>query len=225
MNNITLQGNKIEGVIFDLDGVLVDTEYFQWQGWVEVLKPFEKSLSKEEYFKYAGKQGSDIESALIIDLNLPLSKNTLLEKKEKLLINWFETKTLECMPFAKEAVEYFHHKNLKLACASGGPRNEVELKLQKKGLFPLFQEVVSGTDVERGKPFPDIYLLATEKLGLKPEQCLAFEDTQYGVAAAKAAGLTCFAIPSEYSSQQDFSEADGVFGNLQEAVSFLSKNK
>ncbi len=224
MNNSTLQGNKIKGVIFDLDGVLVDTEYFQWQGWVEVLKPYGKSISQIEYLKYAGKQGGDIESELIIDLNLPLSKNTLLEKKEQLLINWFETKTLECMPYAKEAVEYFHHKNLKLACASGGPRDEVVLKLKKVDLFSLFQSVISGSDVKKGKPFPDIYLLAAKKMGLKPEQCLAFEDTQYGVASAKAAGLICYAIPNEFSQEQDFSQADGVFTNLKEAIAILEKD-
>lgn len=212
------------GVIFDLDGVLVDTEYFQWQGWVEVLKPHGKSISQIEYLKYAGKQGSDIESELIIDLNLPLSKNTLLEKKEQLLIDWFETKSLQCMPFAKEAVEYFHHKNFKLACASGGPRDEVVLKLKKVDLLSLFQYVISGSDVKKGKPFPDIYLLAAKSLGLNPEQCLAFEDTQYGVASAKSAGLVCFAIPNEFSYKQDFSQADGVFTNLKEAIAVLDKN-
>lgn len=211
--------NTIEGVIFDLDGILVDTEYFHWQGWVESLKPHVKSLTKKEYLKYAGKQGDAIESELFIDFNLSLPKNELLDKKNELLIDWFETKPLARMPYAKEALEYFQHKNLKLACASGSFRQEAELKLKKVGLFSFFQAIVSGDDVEKGKPFPDIYILAAKKLGLKPEQCLSFEDTQSGLTAAKSAGLTCFAIPNEFSQGQDFSQADGVFKNLKEAVS------
>lgn len=213
-----VNNHEIIGVIFDLDGVLVDTEYFHWQGWVEVLKPYAKSMTKQEYVKYAGKQGDIIESELFIDLNLSLPKNILLDKKQKLLINWFETKALACMPFAKEAVEYFHHKNLKLACASGSLREEAELKLQKTGLLSLFQKVISGSDVKRGKPFPDTYILAAKELGLKPEQCLAFEDTQYGVASAKAAGLICYAVPNEFSEEQDFSQADGILKNLQQVT-------
>ena len=216
---MNIKQHEIEGIIFDLDGILVDTEYLHWQGWVKVLKSHAKSMTKKEYLKYAGKQGDAIETELFIDFNLSLPKNALLGKKNELLIDWFATKPLETMPFAKDALEYFHKKHLKLACASGSFREEAELKLKKTGLFSLFQTVVSGDDVERGKPFPDIYLLAAKKLGLKPEQCLSFEDTQSGLTSAKAAGLVCYAIPNEFSQGQDFSQADGVFNNLQEAIS------
>ncbi|HSA84351.1 MAG TPA: HAD family phosphatase [Patescibacteria group bacterium] len=216
-----INNKEIKGVIFDLDGVLVDTEYFHWQGWIEVLKPYAQSMTKKAYLKYAGKQGDAIESEIYVDFNLSLPKNALLEKKNELLIDWFETKPLACMPFAKEALEYFRDKHLKLACASGSFKQEAELKLKKTGLSSFFQSVVAGDDVERGKPYPDIYLLAAKKLGLKPEQCLSFEDTQSGLVSAKAAGLMCFAIPNEYSRKQDFSNADGVFANLKEAVTTL----
>ncbi|MGI8420467.1 MAG: HAD family hydrolase [Candidatus Levyibacteriota bacterium] len=221
MGNKRLQLDALEGIIFDIDGVLVDTEYFQWQGWVEVLTPLGKTVSQMEYLKYAGKRGDIIESELIQDFNLPISKNELLSQKEKLLIEWFHSKSLKLMPFAEEAVQYFQKKRYKLACASGSPRNEALLKLKKTGLFPLFHNVVSGSDVKRGKPFPDIYLHAADSLGLSPATCLAFEDTQYGVESAKAAGLFCFAIPNEFSQKQDFSKADGIFKNLKEAIASL----
>lgn len=217
-----VNSNIIKGVIFDLDGVLVDTEYFQWQGWVEALKPYGASLSKKEYLKYAGKRGDMIESELVQDLNLDIVQGTLLKKKEHLLMKWFLTEQLQLMPFAEEVLQHVAKKELLLACASGGPRDEVQLKLKQVGLLPFFKYVVTGSDVERGKPFPDIYLLAAQSLGLRPEQCLTFEDTQYGVASAKSAGLTCFAIPNEYSQEQDFSQADGVFTNLKEVISSLN---
>src|SRR5258708_2621323 len=99
----------IKGVIFDLDGILVDTEYFHWQGWVEVLKQYGKSLSKQEYFNYAGKHGEIIERELMEAFNLSLATNTLLEKKQQFVTEWLETRSLQSMPFAKEAVQYFHN--------------------------------------------------------------------------------------------------------------------
>jgi beta-phosphoglucomutase len=216
--------HTVKGVIFDLDGVLVDTEYFHWQGWVEVLKPYGKSLSQREYLQYAGKQGDIIEAELIKKLKLPVKKNELLERKKALVLDWITTKPLHLMPFAEEGVQYFLKKNITVACASGSLKDEALLKLQKGGLLPLFPLIISGSDVKRGKPFPDTYLLTAKKMGLNPEDCLAFEDTQYGVASAKLAGMVCIAIPNEFSQGQDFSQADGVFSNLQEVIVELSKS-
>lgn len=213
----------LEGVIFDVDGVLVDTERYQWLGWIEALKDFGKSVSKEEYLKYAGKSGHVIEPELLKDLHLSLKKNTLLAKKEAKLIEWFHKKKLKRMLYAKQAIQFFYKKNIPLAAASGSPKNEATLKLEKTGLLSFFQKVVGGSEVERGKPFPDIYLHATELLKVNPKHCLAFEDTQYGVESAKSAGLTCFAIPNEFSAQQDFSQADMVFENLRDAITFVTK--
>ena len=209
---------QLKGAIFDLDGVLIDTEYFQWQGWVEVLKPYNISMSKQDYYNHAGRRGDQIEADLIKKYNLNVEKDSLLAKKESLLMKWFKEKSPELMPYAKESVEFFIGKTLWTAVASTAPGDEVLLKLKGTGLYSLFQVIISGTDVKRGKPYPDIYLAAVEKLNLKPEECISFEDTQYGVESAKAAGLKCLAIPNEYTKKQDFSKADGVFNNLKEAV-------
>ena len=214
----------IEGVIFDVDGVLADTEKYQWLGWVEPLKEYNISLTKQQYLKYAGKQGDVIESELISDFNLPIEKNTLLQKKETMLLEWFQKKKIKRMKYAKQAVEYFYKRNLKLAAASGSPRNEAILKLEKTGLLPFFQFVVGGAELKRGKPFPDIYLHAAKLLQLKPNKCLSFEDTQYGVESAKSARLFCIGIPIEFSIKQDFSKADEVCKDLKEAITFLKNN-
>lgn len=211
----------IKGVIFDLDGVLVDTEGYQWQGWVEVLEPFGISLSKEEYFKYAGKTGIIIESELAKDYNLKIEKGSLLKQKEELLIEWFHSKELKLLSYAKEAIEFFINKKMKIAIASGGPKDEIILKLKRTNLYSLFPVITSSGEVERGKPFPDVYLLSAERLELKPEECLALEDTQYGLESAKSAGLTCFAIPGEFSAKQDFSKADKILKNLGEVINFF----
>ena len=125
------------------------------------------------------------------------------------------------MPYAKESVEFFLNKNLKTALISGGPRDEVILKLKRTGLFPLFSVILSGSDVKRGKPNPDVYLLGLERLEVESKSCIVFEDTAYGLEAATRAGIKCLAIPNEFSREQDFSKATKVFNNLKEAVGWV----
>ena len=131
----------LKGIIFDMDGVLVDTEYFQWQGWVEPLRKHGIELSKEKYFDYAGKTGSIIEGELIKDFDLKIEKGELLEEKEKLLIEWFQNKELKLMPFAVEAAQWVVNKGLKIALCSGGPRDEILLKLKRTGLDKYFEAI------------------------------------------------------------------------------------
>jgi len=218
--------SQFKGVIFDIDGVLLDTEYFQWQGWVEVLKSLKISLSKKDYFSYAGKRGDIIENELKEKYQLDFKNSELRNKKEKLLMKWLKSRKLKLMPYAKEAVIFFaKNKHIKIAVASGSPKDEVILKLKKANLYKLFSIIVTGSEVEKGKPYPDIYLLTIKKLKLKSQECLAFEDTQYGVESAKSAGLTCFVIPNEYSIKQNFSKADKIFRNLKEVIFYFTQNK
>ncbi len=215
---------NIKGIIFDLDGVLFDSEYYQWQGWVEPLKKFDIELTKEMYFKYAGKSGKQIDQELIEDFNLDMEKGYLLKEKKVLIEKWFKEKTMPIMPYAREAVEYFsNNSNFKIALCSGGDREEVITKLDKNDFLKYFSIIVAGDDVERSKPWPDVYLLSAEKLNLDPSDCLAFEDTQYGLESAKSAGVNCFIIPNEYSKNQDFSSANEIFPSFKEAIDYFKK--
>ncbi|NCB12217.1 MAG: DNA recombination protein RmuC, partial [Erysipelotrichia bacterium] len=100
---------------------------------------------------------------------------------------------------------------------------EVITKLEKNNFLNFFPIIVAGDDVKRSKPWPDTYLLAVEKLGLKPSECLAFEDTQYGLQSAKNAGVYCFAIPNEYSVRQDFSRSAKVLTSFKDQLDSFGK--
>lgn len=213
--------NNFEGIIFDLDGVLVDTEYFQWQGWIEVLKPYGIVFKNEDKYLYTGKNVTIIARELIKKYKISLTIEELSEKKEDIINAWLKTKEILLMKHAKESVEYFKNIGLKIAVCTSGSSKETQIKLEKVGLFNEFDSISCRNDVKRGKPFPDLYLNAAKKLNLKPSKCLAFEDTQYGVESAKSAGLYCIAIPNEFSAKQDFSKADKIFSNLEEAVNWI----
>jgi HAD superfamily hydrolase (TIGR01509 family) len=213
----------IEAAVFDLDGVLINTEGIHWQGWARVLRPYGVNLTKEEYVNYAGKRGDRVEEEIIREYSLDVPKGVLLEKKDRILVEFFRLSPPETMPHAREAIEFFTGKKMKVALASAGPRLEVLLKLEGTGLSRFFETAVTGDDVERGKPFPDIYEKAVEMMGVDAKNCISFEDTGHGVEAAKDAGLTCLAIPSEFTEKQDFSRADARFENLKEAISWVEK--
>ncbi len=213
----------IKGAVFDVDGILVDTEGLQWKGWINVLKPLGVELTKKKYFDYAGKGVDIVAPEIKKDFNLNVSINFLVKGKEKAIMELFQGE-LKIVPGAREAVEFFAKKGVKLASAGGAEMKENVFKLKKVGLLHFFSVIVSGVDdVKREKPYPDVYLLAVKKLGLKPEECIAFEDTEYGVRAAKSAGLVCLALPNEFSVKQDFSMADGVFKNFKEALEWVKK--
>lgn len=211
------------GAVFDLDGVLVETEHLQFEGWNVVLAPFGVSLSKTDYLAFAGKSGKLIEKELLVRFGLAASPGTLLEKKEKWLIHQFSTGPVRKLFFAEEAVRFFIDRQIPVAVASSGPLYEIELKLQRTGLRKYFQVIVSRDDVTHAKPHPEQYQKAVEKLGLKPSQCVAFEDTEFGVESASAAGLSCIAIPHEFTLGQDFSKAVFVANQLNDAIEWIKQ--
>lgn len=213
---------NIIGLIIDLDGVLFDSEYYQWQGWVIPLREFGIELTKEMYFEYAGKSGKQIDQELIRDFNLNVEIGYLWEKKKKLLEKWFSEKAMPLLSYAREIVEHFiANPQFRVMLCSGGDREEVAMKLTMNDFLKYFPDFVAGNDVARSKPWPDTYVLAAEKLGLRPDQCWAIEDTEYGLEAAKGAGIHCFVIPNEYSVKQNFSKADGIFSSLKDVIDFF----
>ena len=214
---------QLKAAIFDMDGVIADTEPFQFNGWREVLKPLGIELTKKDYLDYAGDTGQYIEKKIIKKYRLKAEKGSLLREKERFLKHWFETRKLKTMPYAKEAIGFFRERGLKIGLATGSTVWETELKLRRLGMEREFPVIATRDRVERSKPHPDVYLYAAGQLGVQPAYCVVFEDTEFGLRAAKAAGMACLAIPNELAVKQDFSAADGVFKGLKEAIEFVKK--
>lgn len=122
---------------------------------------------------------------------------------------------LPAMPGAVEAVEALHPAGYPLAVASSGIREYIALVLHRLGIADRFAVVVTGADVTHGKPHPEPYLVAAARLGIPPAQCIVFEDAAIGVAAAKAAGMRCIAVPNPATTlPQDLAAADLVLPSL-----------
>ena len=217
---MTERASRIRAVVFDLDGVLIDTEGLQYQAWTAALSPLGVALSRDAYLDMAGRQSDLIAQELVASLRLPTTAPALLRDKTAALDRLLQSAPIELLPCALEAVAALGAR-MPLALATGGSRSETRLKLDRVGLSAHFAVVVTRSDVMRGKPHPDVYALAADRLAVAAQDCAAIEDTEYGVAASKAAGLLCIAVPGEYSMRQDFAHADSVASTLQDAVRML----
>lgn len=213
---------NIKAILFDLDGTLFKTEAYQIKAWDEILEKRGITVSPKDYFRYIGKTAREVEKDLVKDFGLKVQEGELEKEKEELILKWFGSNDLELMPYAREAVEFFAcHPDLKIALCTSGSKKEVLCKLKKNNLCDKFDVIITKDDVSDGKPAPDIYLEAMKRLGLQGYECLAVEDTEHGLEAAKRAGAFCFAIPQEFSLGQNFSKADKVLESLKDVVCFF----
>src|SRR4030095_10421428 len=156
---------RIRAVVFDLDGVLIDTEGLQYRAWTAALSPLGATLSRDAYLDMAGRQSDLIAQELVAALRLPTNPAALLRDKTVELDRLLQSAPIEMLPCALEAVAALGLP-MPLALATGGSRSETRLKLDRVGLSAHFAVVVTRSDVMRGKPHPDVYALATDRLSV-----------------------------------------------------------
>lgn len=199
----------LKAVIFDMDGVLVDSELEHLNVETEFLKTLGIELNEGEHNKYVGTTSSYKWSCI--------KKNHDIDKKieELMLLNsdaYYKhitsSKVLKAIDGVTELVDKLSENKFKLAVASSSNMDAVEASLKAITLEKYFDAVVSGQYVKLSKPEPDIFLYAANKLGVKPEECLVVEDSHNGVLAANRAGMKCLGYISEHSGNQDLSSAD-----------------
>lgn len=201
----------IEAIIFDMDGVLVDSEPFH----IEIEKrQFERNkliVSAEEHLNYMG-MASDIMWRTVVNkhqLNIPVEE--LIDQNRTESIRYFsELATIPVMPGLIELLEMLKRKNYPMAVASSSFPEIIELILKKTELRDYFRVVVSSQEAGKSKPEPDVFLLAAKKLGVPPTNCIVIEDSFNGIAASHAANMHCVAYQGPGSNPQQQKEADAV---------------
>ncbi len=213
---------NIKAIIFDFDNTLIETEYYEYKGWKVALCELGFDFAKKDYLKYTGMVTEQTAQELVDEYRLEIKPQELAYKKRKLFDACVEEEGIELMPYAKEALDYFSKKDLKIGLCTSGSRKGTEAKLKKAGLGKYFDSIVTVSEVEHGKPAPDEYLLCAERLGVDPEDCLAIEDTQCGLCSAKDAGMKVYVVTTEFSEGHDFSRADKVLKSLKEFIGELA---
>jgi len=201
----------IKAIIFDMDGVLVDSEPFHVEIDKQQFLLNQLSISDEEHRRYLGVASDVMWKELAERHSLNISVEEIIEQNRIESIRFFkELKEIPVMPELPELLERLKQKNYPMAVASSSFPEIIELILERTGLQKYFQVVVSSQEAGKSKPEPDVFLLAAEKLGVDPKNCLVIEDSKNGIKAAKAAGMRCVAYHSPAVDPRNQKEADAV---------------
>jgi len=191
----------IRGVLFDLDGVLADTERLHWTAYRRVLQEFGVDVGLEEYGAQWTSTGRGPEYACRT-YRLPLTPDELRARKAPVYLALLQAGVAAC-PGACAALERLRPR-WQVGVATNAARAEVDLVLGKLGVAGLLHAVIAREDYLHAKPAPDAYLAAAAALGLAPATCIVVEDSARGVQAAVAAGMRVLAIPGELTRDNDF---------------------
>jgi HAD superfamily hydrolase (TIGR01509 family) len=205
----------IEAVVFDLDGVMIDSEPLSWVALNRLLEPVGSSLSYAEYQALIGLDS--VTTAKYVNALSPteLSVDYVLAELERLRIEIIREQA-EPIDGLIALVAELANRGLPLAVASNSPSAYVRAALEAIGMSGEFKAAIGEDDVENGKPAPDLYLKAASILGAVPGACLVFEDSPAGMASAVAAGTRCVVIPSHDLADADFSPAHARYDSLLE---------
>lgn len=206
----------IQGVLFDMDGVLLDSEEYITRAGVLMFREKGFEVQESDFKLFTGMGENRFLGGVAEKYAIPFD----LEKDKARAYAIYERITrgkLEPLKGVREFIEKCRKKHLKLAVATSADEVKMRINLRETGLKEeLFDTLVNGLEVEHKKPHPEIYLLAAIRLGLDPSDCLVVEDAISGMKAAKAAGCKCLAITSSFRAEE-FDQADWVVPDLSEA--------
>ncbi|QJD86381.1 HAD family hydrolase [Cohnella herbarum] len=204
----------IRAVVFDFDGTLMDTESCAYDTICSIYAEHGQELPLETWAVCIGTVGG-------FDPYRDLEMKTGRTLDHEELRNRYKTRHIENVksvtlrPGALDRLEEARRLGLKIGLASSSDRAWIEMHLERQGIRDYFEVIRSSDDVKRVKPDPELYRLAVEALGVRPEEAIAVEDSMNGLRAAKAAGLYGLVVPNPVTAQMDFSEADLLLGSLE----------
>ncbi len=205
----------IKAVVFDMDGVVIDSEIIHTRAIKEALKQeLGLDVDKDEILEYIGLFYPEKLEKILKKRNIQKDVNKLTERAKMIFKGL--TKHVRLMPGFLDLIKTVIKNNFKTALASSSPRDYIEEISSMLDIEKYFDVIIAGDEVKNRKPNPECYLLTAKKLGLKPEECLVIEDSVPGVIAAKEAGMKCIAKPNPYVKDGDFSRADMIVNSLEE---------
>jgi len=204
------------GVIFDLDGVLIDSSLLHLESWRMVGAERGFEMTDEFFWKTFGMPNSRI-FPLLFGRDLPPEEARELSEYKEQVYRRLAAGRLKALPGAVALLRALRDAGFRIALGTSTPMVNVQVILDAIGVRPCFDAFVSGDDVTHGKPDPEVFVKAGEKLGLPPERCVVVEDAMVGIQAAKGAGMRCLAVTTTHPREK-LAEADRVVDSLEEVT-------
>ena len=203
----------ITAVIFDMDGIIIDSEPLQMIAINQVMAQWNVKLSVQEFQKMIGRKLADDFADMKQQYQIPIDYLTFAKQKREAYHSILEQNLIE-MPGLSPLLSRLLNAKYRLAVASSSVRADVNMVLDGLNITEKFAVVTSGDEVEEGKPNPALFLLAAKRLNVPVTQCVAIEDSNPGLRAAKDAGMKCIVVPHQHTRHQDFSRAHIIVDSL-----------
>lgn len=212
----------MEAVIFDLDGLLADTEIISLKVYQELLRDFGIPFTEETYSRdYSGHREEENVQRFLDTYDLPWNFDQTLAKVYEL-----EAQGVNLKKGAKNLLTYLQKEGVPIVLATSSVESRARMILDSNGILSLFDHLVFAKDVKRSKPYPDIFLKACSDLNVLPENCLVLEDSEAGIEAASRAGIPVICIPDLKIPAQSFlNKTEQVFQDLDAVRDYLESKK
>ncbi len=211
--------DRLEAVIWDMDGVIADTADYHYLAWKDAFAKKGIDYAREEFMRHFGQRNDTIIKDAIGDAVTPAELKTINEEKQADYRRRVAGH-IRALPGAVALIRSLKDQGIKQAIASSSPPENIAIILRGLGIEDCFQAIAWGAEVPEGKPSPQIYLLAADRLGARPSNCIVFEDAIAGVDGAKRAGMKCAAVTNSHPETR-LRKADLVVDTL-EAVSIAA---
>ena len=212
-----------KAVIFDMDGVIFDTERVYLEIWQSVFEKYGYKMTKELYVNVMGTGRKNVIKTFLENFGDDIPIEKMYEEKDNQLFYIIENQGIPLKEGVKELFSMLKEKNYKIALATSAKRERVEKQIKDKWLKESFDAIVCGDDVEKGKPSPDIFLKAAKKIDVEPENCFVVEDSPAGIKAAFSGGMKGIHVEDLKAADEDILKyCEKNFKNLQEIKEYLS---
>lgn len=208
--------NRLGAVLWDLDGVIADTGDYHYGAWQDVFGKKGVTFTKEDFMRHFGQRHDTIIRFALGDGLSREEFDAVTEEKQQ---NYRRrvAENIRALPGTIELIKSLNQNKIKTAIASSAPLENIDIIIKGLKIDQCFQAITHGTEVTEGKPSPQIFLLAAEKLGVSPGNCVVIEDAIAGVAAAKTAGMKCLAVTNSHH-QDSLRKADLIVDTLEKVT-------
>lgn len=211
-----------ESYIFDCDGVIVDSERFSLFSWIEILSDYNIKTNEEEISQFTGKTTLEVINYFENKMNITLPNNFGQLKEERYM--QLSKGKLTAFENFIEFIQLLKNKNIKYSIASSGDIDKIIYSLKEANIYDYFDVICSASEVKKGKPHPDLFLFAANKMSADPNKCIVIEDSIYGIQGAKSAKMKAYGFTSSYSKNHLINAgADLVFDNYNFLIDLYKK--